>query len=480
MQKLEKWVFIASALALVLTSIFSLGYHQFDEHFQILEFAGLKLNLTTSANLPWEYFEQMRPAIQPAIVVCLYNFTGLFGLNNPFTVAFILRLMSATLAFLGMLLLYKVYYKSISTYTLKKLFLFLSFLLWFIVYNGVRFSSENWAGTFFIIAFSLFFLAKKQNPLFFFYIGLLLGLSFIFRYQAGFLVAGFVGWLLFIKREKILNISILLAGVAVVTLLGVLIDRWFYGEWTFTAWHYFEQNVIQNKAATFGVSPWWKYIEQFTLQAIPPFSVLFVLAFIPFLVFRIKSPIAWSIIPFLAVHFIIGHKELRFLFPIVYFLPIILITGIELIEEKYISKFSSQRYFRIFLSVFYTIYLVLLLIVCFKPADNHISLYRTIYNNYNTPTTLHYISENPYFRVANINFYKRESLQIKQVASLSEVESIPNGKNLIVFTNKDKPAAMSGNCKLIYSSYPDWAFALNFGNWISRTKAWYVYELEGN
>lgn len=52
MQKLEKWVFIASALALVLTSIFSLGYHQFDEHFQILEFAGLKLNLTTSANLP--------------------------------------------------------------------------------------------------------------------------------------------------------------------------------------------------------------------------------------------------------------------------------------------------------------------------------------------------------------------------------------------------------------------------------------------
>ncbi len=74
MQKKEKTIYILCIITLVLTSIFSLGYHHFDEHFQILEFAGSKLDLTTPNNLPWEYDYQMRPAIQPAIAVCLYNF----------------------------------------------------------------------------------------------------------------------------------------------------------------------------------------------------------------------------------------------------------------------------------------------------------------------------------------------------------------------------------------------------------------------
>ena len=55
-----KNVYKFSIVILVLTSVFSLGYFHFDEHFQILEFALLKLNLTTAGNLPWEYQSQIQ------------------------------------------------------------------------------------------------------------------------------------------------------------------------------------------------------------------------------------------------------------------------------------------------------------------------------------------------------------------------------------------------------------------------------------
>jgi hypothetical protein len=64
-----------------------------------LEFAGLKLGLTEAKNLPWDYTGKMRPAIQPAITVALYNFLSFFVISNPFTFTLITRILSALLSF---------------------------------------------------------------------------------------------------------------------------------------------------------------------------------------------------------------------------------------------------------------------------------------------------------------------------------------------------------------------------------------------
>ena len=71
----KNYIYLLSILTLIITAFFSSGYYHFDEHFQILEFAGLKLKMTLATNLPWEYTYQMRPAIQPAIVVLFLNFS---------------------------------------------------------------------------------------------------------------------------------------------------------------------------------------------------------------------------------------------------------------------------------------------------------------------------------------------------------------------------------------------------------------------
>jgi phosphatidylinositol glycan class B len=46
-----KWIIV---LVYVITAIFSNGYHHPDEHYQIVEFTGLKAGWNTGWNLTWE------------------------------------------------------------------------------------------------------------------------------------------------------------------------------------------------------------------------------------------------------------------------------------------------------------------------------------------------------------------------------------------------------------------------------------------
>ena len=73
-----------------------------DADYQILEFANFKIGLEPHLTLPWEFFEQIRPAIQPAIAYVVYQ---VFAEVDPFQAAFVLRLISAVLGFVSTLLL---------------------------------------------------------------------------------------------------------------------------------------------------------------------------------------------------------------------------------------------------------------------------------------------------------------------------------------------------------------------------------------
>ena len=155
--EIKRWqVLLLSSACLLILAVFSVGYYHPDEHFQILEFAGLKLNLTRPEYLPWEYHFMMRPAIQPAIVVMIHKLFGLFGSSNPFVITVFLRIMSGALSFAAMWMIYRRYAADIMEAALQKWFLLLSFLLWFALYNGVRFSSETWSGPIQAFATSLF------------------------------------------------------------------------------------------------------------------------------------------------------------------------------------------------------------------------------------------------------------------------------------------------------------------------------------
>ena len=51
----------------ILTAWFSNTFYFPDEHYQVLEFMGLKLGITPAAELPWEFEARIRPWLQPLL-----------------------------------------------------------------------------------------------------------------------------------------------------------------------------------------------------------------------------------------------------------------------------------------------------------------------------------------------------------------------------------------------------------------------------
>lgn len=95
-----------------------------------------------------------------------------------------------------------------------------------------------------------------------------------------------------------------------------------------SAWNYFEENLLLGKSKSFGVEPWYCYIIQTFLQAIPPFSLAPILGTMIYQFMFRKSITTWVVLPFLLVHFLIGHKEARFLYPILFLTPYMMIKVI--------------------------------------------------------------------------------------------------------------------------------------------------------
>jgi len=468
-----KLVYAASILIFIITAIFSTGYHHYDEHFQILEFAGLKLNLIAAQNLPWEYLYQIRPAVQPAMVVVLYRFFHLLGIESPFLIAFLFRLLSAALAFLSMHMIYKMYKDTIANETLQKWFLVLSFFLWFAMYSGVRFSSENWSGSIFIIAFVLLNRKLYQNRFSYLFIGLLLGLSFLCRFQTAFLIFGLIMFFFFIKKER-WNSVLLVLGVSIMFAAGILIDRWYYGKWTLSILNYYVENILHHRAADFGVQPWWFYFYDVFIRTIPPGSIIIVLSFILVFIYRRKDALTWTIIPFLLIHCIFAHKETRFMFPLIGFVPVVLIRSIEIIQERWDKAVLQKKYIGVLVKIFLIVNFIFLAIIAFKPANNQISLYHQVYFDYPGPTIFYSTANNPY---NNIYFYRRPNLEEIEVKSVDDIEKVPGKTQLFVTDDINVAKSIKLPNQLIYTTFPRWLLKFNFNHWQDRTSCWYLFKL---
>ncbi|THD24219.1 Mannosyltransferase [Fasciola hepatica] len=117
-------------------------------------------------------------------------------------------------------------------------------------------------------------------------------------------------------------IEYLIWGIALL-LSSVLADRWAYGRWTVNQWNFIRFNLLDGGSHTYGIHPWHWYLS----QGLPAM----LLTQIPFLFLGIygdwsakrrqKQRIPCRLLAFLFVwttfcYSFLGHKEFRFLFPI--------------------------------------------------------------------------------------------------------------------------------------------------------------------
>ncbi len=479
-----KYYFFISLVVFLITAFFSEGYYHPDEHFQILEFANYKLGNSSSADLPWEFKERIRPALQPFLAYGIIKALSSTGLTNPFTATLVLRLIAALLSWFVICKTAFLLLKDFTSEPGKKLFLFMCLFLWFVPSLSIRFSSENFSAITLLAAIYLLLRSlEKQNNnwLYSSAAGALLGLSFFFRFQIGFAIVGLGLWLLFIYKLHWKQWLFLITSGATAAVLCLYIDYWFYGEFVTTPLNYFLANIVQNKAANWGIYPWWYYFQLFVLQAVPPLSILLLIFLIMGIYKKPTHLFTWCLMLFLVAHFAVGHKELRFLFPMIFIFTYLAAIAVD----RSVLKTGVKKRSKILLIVALIINIPLLVLKTFTPAQEVAPYYKFLYNYAaKQNTTLLCIEKSPYEILdLKVSFYKAPRLApvvLKDTADVAlylqthQPLSVLYLERSMVSTQKFDGYSITK----VYSLVPGWIYYLNFNNWIGRSRIWSIYELK--
>jgi phosphatidylinositol glycan class B len=477
----------------------SLGHHHPDEHFQILEFLNYKLGRTSADTLPWEFDARIRPFIQIAFYYPLVQLERAAGVTDPFTYEITLRLVSAVLGIVAFAtglryLVRRGGFRSIPEPTGEHAITAKAFLAMAVFaalpYLNARISAETVGASVFLIgAFLAAAALGDRRPLQVFAAGLLLGLGFYIRFQLAFMLVGLCAWIVLDKRKPLRAHPAmpvwLAAGFSGAVGIGIGVDRWGYGAWVFTPWRYFDVNLLQNRAAQWGTSPWWDYLEIAASRLMPPLGLLLLVVIAwtsvrafwkapPGTRFEEQRLLACLVIPFVVGHSLIGHKETRFLFSLA--LPATLMLGI-FVSKVVRPGWRTNAYWT--LIGFNVLWLVVL---PYRSAMVEARLYEHVYDHEHRE--IYSLTRDPYVLGGlPVTFYRPAALRVHQVDETTLRRAMRNGP-VLLFTDRLDPFAASGElaraCEAEYRSLPEWIESVNVNNWLDRVPVWSLYECGGD
>lgn len=488
MKDFNNWLLPTAIAFYVLSAFLIEGWIQSDEHYQIIEFANYKLGLTSQTTLPWELIDRIRSTVQPLFAYIFVVLSETVGLKSPFLQTFALRILSACLFIYTALRFYRTTVCEFDNESLRKLFAFLTLFFYVFPLMGTRFSSENWSICSFVLGLTIIYpgmntagsIIENRRLVF---AGLLLGASFLLRFQMGFMLAGLGLWLLLFRPEQWPSWMILLAGFSVSITVGLLVDRWFYGEWTFPAWNYFTANLIAGKAAGFGEEPWWWYFDQLRGSRTITFLNYSLLALATlFIILKYRHPITWIFVPFVLVHTLIGHKEFRFLYPAFFFIPMMICSALEVIVPR---KANVVLYATPWLLVNIFAFAA----SCCRPYDNTVSIFRHLRTLPDQPIVVFFegglfyytLSEKP--NTLTPSFYKGVHEIIpkpKPEGFPASIQNIKKPGDTLTFAvvRFDEQAFVSKQWTEVYSPQPAFLQAVNFRDWMQmRGSQWKLYQI---
>jgi phosphatidylinositol glycan class B len=442
--KFERSVFFIALAVYGIAAWFSTGFYHGDEHYQIIEFALHRMGSNTTDQLAWEFAARVRPAIQPFLAFLVIRSLNLLSLPDPYFQAFVLRLLTAIFALISIRFFTRSSREMVRA-DLRKAYLLLSYFLWFLPFINVRFSSETWSGLLLLNALAVQ-LGSTPERRKFWIIGALLGGSFLFRYQNAFLGGGLILWMLVIGRIRAVNLLRLAASGFGVLLLGILLDYWMYGKFVLSWWNYFHVNLVEGVASSYGTEAWWNYFYSIFRFGFFPIGLPIILALLLFLFRQPKHVLTWTVLPFFIIHCIIPHKELRFLFPVVNLVPLILVLAWQGLKPGTGSRQRlNRRVLRPVLGILMLLNCVALVTVCLKPADDgFMTVTRYIRYHYGEePLCLvSYDHSNPYGPWGLMaTFYQEAGMQDLRLDSLEDLgEGIFDGKRRTLLVLKREHA----------------------------------------
>lgn len=475
----ESKIKYTALIVFIITAFFSVGYHQADEHYQILEFAQYKLGHIPATELPWEFHEKMRPALQPWIAFVSIKFLNFIKITNPFTIILIFRIITGIFLWFVISRLNKIICgKYFNDKRWCDIFCTCSYLLWFIPYISVRFSSENYSAAFLLLG--LYFLLKEKRSYWhLFYIGALLGLSVLFRYQLAIAVFGILLWMIIKSGTTVRELIPLSFGFLILIAIGVYLDYLFYNEFVITSYNYLKLNLVEGKSRVFGVDPWWYYISHFSLFGVPPISLILMAFFLVGTVKLKNDVFTWCFIPFLLIHFILAHKEMRFFFPVSYLFIFISIYGLQ----EYFRKRKIKGYHRVLFKFSAGLNVIVLIYMMFRPAYENVAYCRYLYDNIDLgKRTIITTKEDNYELTSGLktSFYTPVPCSSNFVKSEDELSIFlkSNGIDTCFYVHRHfefKGTIEGYDIKKVYSIYPDWIKNLKGIDWQKKLTTSCIY-----
>lgn len=323
--RFHQQVLLIAAVVTAITAWSSSGYYAADEHYQSIVFAQHHLGDRCADELPWEFDARIRSALLPTLAMAVIAAGRNVLHADPFTIAFLLRAITALCALLAVRAFVNAVLDQVNA-AHQRAFVLLSYLLWFLPYQHVRFAAETWSGLLFIAALALL-LRRSPTTKHIVVIGLLIGLSVQIRPPMILPCLGVVAWALVVKRIHAHGLLPLSTALAAALIAGALVDRWFYGSTVFTLGRYLHVALVGDPAHTFEAYPWYYPFAWVAKYCIWPIGALTLLALAIVTVRAPRHLLTWCIWPYLILLSVIPHKEVRFLFPLADLVPLLLITA---------------------------------------------------------------------------------------------------------------------------------------------------------
>jgi phosphatidylinositol glycan class B len=420
---------LVMALVQIIIAVTQLGFYQDDQHFQIIEFSSYQLKNPSAATGIWEFTSAIRPTLQVYLFSGYYEICQFLTIRDPFLQLTILRVITALLLF-GFFNVFTLYYFKNAERKVLYYVLLIGNLSWALPYTRTLFNSEMMASLLFFGAL-LFYQVKKNNHTIFSLVltGFLFSLSFYFRFQMGFALAGFGLWMLFFEKDYN-RILPMVCGFILGAALNSFLDYQFYHKLVFTPYSYFHSNISEGKAATFGTSSFLRYVFLIIgVAPIPPLSLFLLYYAAKAWLKKYSHPLFISVVFFIVGHCFVGHKEERFLFPIFNVLPVLLGWGLP----AFISYYQhAKKWIRQFIRAVCIFSIVLnvgfLSWQMFIPYAQTVNFSRLLKKEFpKDSVTIFCISRLPSQRSRNfLVFYSKasENIGLKKLADINELPKI--------------------------------------------------------
>jgi len=492
-------ILAAGCLLTLLYVVFSHGSYHSDEHYQILEYAHMKLfGLPTADHAAWEYPLMMRSGVQPFMAWCAGRALVELGVYSPWLLVFLLQLLSGAFSVAALLFFGRSVQAELGDENRQRIYLALGLSLWFMAYLHVHFNAEMMAGNLLLLLAGATLRCPascdRHEAGWGLLLGVLAGATFVVRYQTGFALLGYGLWLLAYRRRWRLYAG-MAAGAPVMLAMGLLCDRWLYGTWTLTPFNYLRENILNGHMLAFGVRPWWHYFSASLLESGVLFGLLVWAAMLWFFWGHRRHVVTWMLAPFLAIHFVMGHKEVRFLFPLLFFAPYFVALFLSAFRD-----FVATRAARWMGAAMVAFNLgAIFFVVAQDPAEYCFYRMVELYSRGKAPLAmLDVTGERNYYswpqrvageRTVETRFYMPRNSDNLHFATYGELEAaarrLAAARQVVILSPDPELAAKSALPlrKVAWSPYPAWVVRyFNFNDWTRysvRTKNLYEVAASG-